>query len=269
MTSQELRGRVALVTGSAGGIGAETVRELAAAGASVLATDVSDAGGTELFQELGESVRFKQADLRRSDEADRVVRAAVDVFGRLDIVFNNAGIGFNGALADHDDERIDRLLQVNLRSTIYVARSAIPHLLANSAGGVIINNASNGGVVGRAADPVYSASKHGVVGLTKSLALAHAADGIRVNAICPGPIDTPMVWANFVGVERGEAQRRVLASCPDPRIAHPREVAATVRFLASEQARFINGVALPIDGAKAAGIMPSDRYRTDFDFDGR
>jgi NAD(P)-dependent dehydrogenase (short-subunit alcohol dehydrogenase family) len=100
--------------------------------------------------------------------------------------------------------------------------------------------------------------------LTKSLALAHAHERLRVNAICPGPIDTPMLWGNFKGVPREEALPRVLATCPDPRIAAAEEVAETVAFLVSDEARFINGVALPIDGAKAAGVMPAHRYRLDF-----
>ena len=196
---------------------------------------------------------------------EAVLASTVERFGGLQILFNNAGIGLNALLEDHSLQQIDDLIAINLRASMLTSRLALPHLRANPAGGVIINNASNGGAVGRAPDPVYVATKHGLVGLTKALALAHAHERIRVNAICPGPIDTPMVWRNFAQVEdRSEALHRILATCPDPRLADADEVAAAVLFLCSDAARFINGVALPIDGAKAAGVMRADRYRLDF-----
>jgi NAD(P)-dependent dehydrogenase (short-subunit alcohol dehydrogenase family) len=266
---EELRGRTVLITGGASGIGAEAAIAFAAAGAAVVLVDRDAGAGQAVVKELaatfGSPALFREADVRDPHLVTSAVEAAVVRFGRLDVLFNNAGVGFNAPLVDHPDEAIDDLLGVNLRATILASRAALPHLLRNASGGVIVNNASNGGVIGRAPDPVYCASKHGVVGFTKSLALAHAHEGLRVNAICPGPIDTPMLWGNFAGVPRAEAARKILASCPDPRIATAAEVAATVLFLASDSARFVNGVSLPIDGAKAAGTMPAHRYRLDFE----
>ena len=265
-SSEQFHGRVVLVTGGASGIGEATVRAFHDAGAAVVVADIDIALGERLTTELGsERSAFELLDVRSTGQVSAVVARTVERFGRLDVVFNNAGIGLNAPLVDHTDEQIDDLIAINLRAAILVSRAALPHLVANGGGGVIINNASNGGVVGRAPDPVYVASKHGLVGFTKSLALAHARDQIRVNAICPGPIDTPMVWANFANEpDRGVALHRILATCPDARLASAVEVAAAVLFLASDSARFINGVALPIDGAKAAGVMVADRYRLDF-----
>ena len=260
----ELTGRVGLITGGASGIGATCAEAFVAAGARVLVTDINEDAGQALADRLGPDAAFAAADVRSTGAIVSVVARAVATFGRLDIVFNNAGKGLNAPLVDHSDQDVDDLMAINLRAIIVTSRAALPHLIANANGGVIINNASNGGAVGRAPDPVYCATKHGVVGFTKSLALAHAHQGVRVNAICPGPIDTPMLWGNFAGVPREEALRRILATCPDPRVATPEEVAAAVTFLASDAARFINGVSLPIDGAKAAGVMLADRYRLDF-----
>lgn len=265
MGQRSHEGKVVLITGGASGIGAATARALLDSGAQVMITDRNAGAAAEMATHLGLGSASFAADLRSADAATAAVAATVERFGRLNVVFNNAGLGFNGPLTDHDDEVIDDLIAVNLRATVMVCRAAIPHLLANTTGGVIVNNASNGGVIGRALDPVYCATKHAVVGLSKSLALAHAHQGLRVNAVCPGPIDTPMLWGNFEGVPREDAARRILATCPDPRIAAAGEVAAAVVYLTSDVARFVNGVILPIDGAKSAGVMPSDRYRLDFD----
>ena len=264
--TQELQNKVALITGGASGIGAATAKTFVQAGANVVIADMNKEAGVSLASELGESrVAFEYLDVRSAEQIVQVVSRTVERFGQLDIVFNNAGIGLNALLTDHSEEQIDNLIAINLRAVMLVCRAVLPHLKGNQRGGVILNNASNGGLIGRAPDPVYVATKHGVVGFTKSLALAHAHDNIRVNAICPGPIDTSMVWSNFKDVEnRDEALRKILATCPDARLANPEEVAAAALFLASDSARFINGIALPIDGAKAAGVMTANRYRLDY-----
>jgi NAD(P)-dependent dehydrogenase (short-subunit alcohol dehydrogenase family) len=264
--TQELAKRTALVTGGASGIGAAIARAFVRAGAKVVIADVNSDLGESLVAELGDSdATFEQLDVRSSEQIEQVVSRTVERLGRLDIVSNNAGIGLSALLTDHSYEQIDELIAINLRGLILVCRSALPHLVGNPRGGVILNMASNGGVIGRPSDPVYCATKHGVVGITKSLALAHAHDDVRVNALCPGPIDTPMLWKSFEdGTDRETALRKLVATCPDARVASPDEVAAAAVFLASDSARFINGIALPIDGAKAAGVMTADRYRLDF-----
>jgi NAD(P)-dependent dehydrogenase (short-subunit alcohol dehydrogenase family) len=272
--SSSLAGRVALITGGASGIGAATARVFTSAGIDVVLADISEASGNALVAELTESAgathgraTFVPSDVREPDQIEKIVATTVERHGRLDILFNNAGIGHNAPLVDHSLEDIDALIDINFRASVLACRAALPHLVRNPTGGVILNNSSNGGLIGRAADPVYVATKHALIGLTKSLALAHAHEGIRVNALCCGPIDTPMVWKNFASVtDRSEALHRMLATCPDPRLASAADVAEVALFLCSDAASFINGIALPIDGGKAAGVMVADRYRLDFEF---
>jgi NAD(P)-dependent dehydrogenase (short-subunit alcohol dehydrogenase family) len=265
-TPNEFRERVALITGGASGIGAATAQMFVHSGARVAIGDIDAGAGSDLAGRLGDRTRFVPLDVRSPEQIEQAVADTVEQFGRLDIVFNNAGMGLNAPLTEHSLDQIAALIDINLRAPTLMCRAAIPHLRRNPGGGVIVNNSSNGGLIGRAPDPVYVATKHGLVGLTKSLALAHVHERIRVNAICAGPIDTPMVWGNFAGVtDRSDALHRMLATCPDPRLADPDEVAAAVLFLCSDAARFINGIALPIDGGKAAGVMRADRYRLDFD----
>jgi len=163
------------------------------------------------------------------------------------------------------EERFEHAVAINLKGVYLGCKHALPHLLANPRGGVILNTSSKGGLIGRASDPPYNATKHAVIGLTRSLALAYADQRVRVNALCPGPIDTPMMWRRVTPGGDYEAHgRRALATCPTPRMGTADEMAQAALFLVSDDSRFITGVGLAVDGGKAAGIFPLDYYRMDF-----
>jgi len=263
-----LSGKVAVITGAASGIGRASARLFAAEGARVMLGDVDEAGVANTVAEItaagGEGASLR-TDVSRGEDVRRLIDGAVERYGKLDIIFNNAGIGMNGSILDRTEEDFDRVVSVNLKGVFLGCKYALPHLLANDAGGAILNMSSNGGLIGRPNDPLYTATKHGVMGLTKSLALSYADRRIRVNALCPGPINTPMVWPEGASDEDREAIiRRVVAACPTPRMAAPEEVATAALFLVSDDASFVSGVGLAVDGAKAAGVFNADRYRMDF-----
>lgn len=260
-----LENKVAVVTGGASGMGRAAAEMFAREGAKVAIGDISDAGEVVAgIEAAGGEALHLFVDTAEGDQVQRLINAAVDRWGGLDVLYNHAGIGLSGPITEIEGDDFDRLFAVNVKGVYWGCKHAIPHLLARG-GGSIINMSSNAGLVGRAGDPLYSASKHAVVGLTKSLAVTYAHQNIRINAVCPGPIDTPALWRGTeTEAERQERVPAILATCPAARIAAADEVASAVLFLASDESRFINGVALAIDGAKAAGIMPLDRYRLDF-----
>ncbi len=263
-------GEVVVVTGAASGIGRASARLFGREGARLVLGDLDEAAGQQLAAEIGAddagAAMFVRTDVTSGSDVKRLVDAAVERHGRLDGIFNNAGISLVGSLLDATEDDFDRVVAVNLKGVYLGCKHALPHLLANPSGGAILNMSSNGGLIGRPGDPLYNATKHGVMGLTKSLALAYADQRVRVNAVCPGPIDTPMVWGGLeAGGDRDAYARRVVASCPTPRLASPEEVARAALFLISDEASFITGVGLAVDGGKAAGVFKPERYRTDFD----
>lgn len=264
-----LAGKVAVTTGAASGIGLATAQLFAREGAQLLLSDLDEANVKLAADEIngeGGDASSMRVDVTSGADVRRLMDSCVERFGRLDIAFNNAGIGMSGTIIDRTEEDFDRIVAINLKGVFLGCKYSLPHLLANESGGVILNMSSNGGLIGRANDPLYVATKHGVMGLTKSLALSYADQRIRVNALCPGPIDTPMIWRNlFPEDDREEYVRRVVASCPTPRMAAPEEVASAALFLVSDESSFISGVGLAVDGAKAAGAFKADRYRLDFD----
>ena len=203
-------------------------------------------------------------DVTSGDDVERLIDGAVGRYGKLDIVFNNAGISMTKPIPDTTEEDFDRIVAINFKGVFFGCKYAIPHLLKNPEGGVILNMSSNGGLVGRPGDPLYSAVKHGVMGLTKSLAVTYADRRIRTNALCPGAIGTPMI-EGIIGSDGEEGLRRVLANSPTPRMASPEEVAHAALFLVSPHSSYVNGVGLAVDGGKAAGVFNADRYRTDFE----
>jgi NAD(P)-dependent dehydrogenase (short-subunit alcohol dehydrogenase family) len=261
-----LKDKVAVITGGADGIGRATAALFGREGAKVAIGDIADgAGVAEAIRGAGGEAFFQRTDVTSSADFGRLIDEAVRRWGGLDIVFNNAGVGLPKPITDVTEGEFDRLFAVNVKGVFLGCKLALPHLFARGRG-AIVNMSSSGGLMARASDPAYSASKHAVMGLTKALAVTYAHRGIRVNAICPGPIDTPMMW----GSARTEAERQarlpaILASCPAARYGSADDVAQAALFLASDEASFINGVGLAIDGAKAAGVMPIDRYRLDFE----
>ena len=260
-----LQGKVAVITGGAQGIGRAAVELFVRAGARVAVGDIRDASEVVRAVNAAAGEAFHQlTDATDEEQFDALLAEAVNRWGGIDVVVNNAGIGWPQNIADTTVEDFDRVMAVNVRSVYLGCKLSLPHLLRRK-GGSVVNVSSNGGLIGRTGDPVYNASKHAVMGLTKSLALAYAKHNIRYNAVCPGPIDTPMLWAGADTPEERETRLPVvLANCPMARVGSADEVAQAALFLASDDSRFITGVGLPIDGGKAAGTMTNDRYRLDF-----
>jgi NAD(P)-dependent dehydrogenase (short-subunit alcohol dehydrogenase family) len=256
-----LEGKIAVVFGAARGIGREIVRQFVAEGATVHAADLLP---LEPGAESALALVSTQLDASEPAAVAAFLDGVLAQAGHVDVLVNNVGIHLPKSVIDTLPEEFDRIFDVNVKPMYLACRHLLPGMIARGRGS-IINMSSNGGVMGRPADPIYNASKHAVVGLTKSLAVAYGHDGIRVNAICPGAIDTPMLRSSIpADAPFAEMIHQFIANTPMARIAHPSEVAAAAVFLASDESPFINGIALPIDGAKSAGVLPSDRYRLDF-----
>jgi NAD(P)-dependent dehydrogenase (short-subunit alcohol dehydrogenase family) len=245
----ELRGKVGLVTGAGSGIGRAVALAYAREGAAVLVSDVSEKGGHETeaaIEGAGGRAAFFRADVSRPAECEAMVSQAVKVFGRLDVACNNAGIG--GAIApiaDHPPDAWDHVIAVNLSSVFHCMRAELPRMLG--AGGAIVNMASILGAVGFAGSCAYVAAKHGVVGLTQNAALEYAAIGVRVNAVGPAFIDTPLLAGMDAAARAG-----LVALHPIGRLGRAEEVAELVLWLSSERAAFMSGAYVPIDGGYLA-----------------
>jgi NAD(P)-dependent dehydrogenase (short-subunit alcohol dehydrogenase family) len=250
----DFQGRVALVTGASAGIGAAVARGFAQAGAAVLLSDIDDARGEALARELrdsGAQAEHLRCDVADPDQVASLFSGLRDRFGRLDFLVNNAGI--EGAPARTETctlENWTRTLAINLSGTWYAMRHGIP-LLEETGGGVIVNMSSIAGLKGLDGIPAYVASKHGVVGLTKTAALETATRGIRVHAICPAAIDTEMIQ-RFSGGD-AEALAGMHAMQPVGRMGTPREVADATLFLCDDRSAFLTGVIFPVDGGVMAG----------------
>lgn len=254
-----LEGKIAVITGGGSGIGKATALLFAQQGAKVVIGNRNEAAGEETARQIragGGECRFVRTDVTVAPDVERLVATALDVHGTLDVMFNNAGMNMVGAVVDVSEADWDRTIDTNLKSVFLGCKYALPHLIA-AGGGSIVNDSSNAGLIGRPNDPVYCASKHGVIGLTKSLALAHGQQNVRVNAICPGPIETQMlVDGRQAATSATDYDRNVAGQTALKRIATVEEVAALVAYLCSNAARFITGAAIPIDGGKVAGILP-------------
>jgi NAD(P)-dependent dehydrogenase (short-subunit alcohol dehydrogenase family) len=249
----DLSDRIALVTGAGSGIGAAIAEAFAAANARVLVTDRNEASALATATRIGAFATGFTLDV--TDEA-ACARRAEEVLarsGRLDILVNNAGVGHVGTLLQTDGSDLDRLYAVNVRGVFNVSKAFLPSMLARRAGN-IINIASIGGVVGIRDRLAYCTSKFAVVGLTKSMALDHALDGIRVNCICPGRVETPWVAERLAAYPDPEkARREMTATQAVGRMGRPNEIAAAAVYLASDEASFVTGSTFMIDGGWSAG----------------
>jgi NAD(P)-dependent dehydrogenase (short-subunit alcohol dehydrogenase family) len=248
-------GKVAFVTGAASGIGRAAALAFARESARVVVADVSDHGNQEtarMIEDLGGRAHAVRCDVTRAADVKAALDQAVETFGRLDVAFNNAGAEQDTkAAADITEEEWDRILAINVRGVFLCMKYEIPLMLQHGAG-AIVNTSSGAGVIGFAGGAAYVAAKHAVVGLTKSAALDYAQANIRINAVCPGIIDTAMMQR--VTGETTEGRERVIAQEPVGRMGAPEEIAAAVLWLCSEAASFVVGHAMVVDGGQTTGL---------------
>ncbi len=242
---------VALVTGASSGIGAAIAIAFAEAGWDVMAAGRNE-GRLEEVADVSERIVTWAGNLTDSDDCDELLADTIDEFGQLDCLVNNAGIYIRGSVTETSDDDWRETLTTNLDVPFFLSRGALPHLLKTE--GSIVNIASDWGLGGGERAASYCASKGGLVLLTKAMAKDHARDGLRVNAVCPGDVDTPMLTADAKaeGIDVDEYLEEASEAVPSGRIAEPEEVAALTLFLASEAATHINGAAIPIDGGGSA-----------------
>lgn len=253
----KLVGKVALITGAAGGIGAATVRRFVAEGARVLMVDRDAAVLSKLAAEVrssGAEVEWFEADVSREEQCRAMVRHAEDRFGALHILFNNAGIfpDEDGSVTETSEEVLDRVLAVNVKGVFFGCKHGIPALL-RAGGGSIINTASFVALMGAAtSQSAYTASKGAVLALTREIAVEYARKGIRANALCPGPVNTPLLESLLADPVR---RARRLVHIPMGRLAEADEIARAVLFLASDDSSYVTGTAFLVDGGITAAYV--------------
>src|SRR3954466_8402029 len=251
--SFDFDGKVAFVTGGASGIGRAAALAFARAGASVAVADVGEQANQEtarLIEQEGGRALAVRCDVTRGDDVKAALQKTAEAFGRLDFAFNNAGIEPKkpAPTAEYDEEEWNRIIDIDLRGVFLCMKHEIPLMLSHGGGGAIVNTSSGAGVIGIKGSPAYTAAKHGVIGLTRAAALDYAAQNIRVNAVCPGYIDTPMMDRFTGGTQEGRA--KVISEEPIGRMGTPEEIANAVVWLCSESAGFVVGSAMVIDGGQ-------------------
>lgn len=250
---KRLDGKIALVTGGSSGIGRAAALAFAREGAKVVIADVLIEGSEETVQIIeksgGQAIFFK-TDVSKSDEVEVLIKKTAETYGRLDCAFNNAGVGGGrAATAKCTEEEWDRVIEINLKGVWLCMKYEIQQMLKQG-GGAIVNTASVAGLVGFQGTPAYVASKHGVVGLTKAAALEYATSVIRINAVCPGVIRTPMI--DRIVAARPQMEEVYTAMHPVGRLGEPEEIAEAVVWLCSDAASFVTGHAMVVDGGLVA-----------------
>jgi len=250
-----LDGKVALITGAGSGIGQATSRIFAREGAKLILADVVEEGGNrtlKIVQDLGAQAIFVKCDVAQWSDVEAAVAKAVQTYGRLDCAFNNAGIeGRGGNTHECTEENWNRVIAIDLTGVWLCMKAEITQLLKQGGGGAIVNTSSGAGLAGVRGMPAYVAAKHGVAGLTRAAAIEYGRNGIRINAVCPGPIRTPMMGRLLHG--RPDAEERFARSEPLKRLGEPEEIGEAVAWLCSDRASYVTGLPMPVDG----GFMAS------------
>jgi NAD(P)-dependent dehydrogenase (short-subunit alcohol dehydrogenase family) len=249
-----LDGKVALITGAGSGIGQATSRIFAREGAKLVLADVVEEGGNrtlKIVQDLGAQALFVKCDVSKWSDVEAAVAKAVQAYGRLDCAFNNAGIEGEGSDTHKcSEENWARVIAIDLTGVFYCMKAELNQMLKQNSGGAIVNTSSGAGLAGVRGMPAYVAAKHGVAGLTRAAAIEYGRHNIRINAVCPGPIRTPMMGRLLQ--HRPEAEQRFARSEPLKRLGEPEEIGEAVAWLCSDAASFVTGVPLPVDGGFTA-----------------
>lgn len=259
---QQKTSRTVVVTGGGSGIGLVTALKFAEAGDRVFAGDIAFDQRTQSILS-GAGIQAQECDVRVVADIRRLLTCAIRETSALDVLVNNAGVGMVKAVAEVTEDDWDSVMNVNLKAVFFGCQAAISQMRQQPRGGSIVNIASNAGLLPRSHDPVYSISKMAVVGLTKSLALCHADDRIRINCVCPGPVErTRMIEENFaLRPDRQEAVRELIRASPLARawgrMISPEEIADAVMYLTDESSRMVTGTAIAIDGGKSLGVPPA------------
>jgi NAD(P)-dependent dehydrogenase (short-subunit alcohol dehydrogenase family) len=245
--------KVALITGGTSGIGEAAAVLFAEEGAQVAIVGRNKERGNAVAQRIGRNAIFIQADVCSADDCRRSIERTVEAFGRIDVLFNNAGVYFANDTIDCSEDEWDAQIDTSLKGAFLMSKFALPHMIAQGSGS-IVNCSSGWGLVGGAKAVAYCAAKGGMIVMTKAMAIDHGPQGIRVNAVCPGDTETPMEHedARNQGLSWDEYVQHAVAGRAIERMATPEEIARAVLFLASDESAFTTGVALPVDGGGVA-----------------